>query len=236
VRLRQRGAVATPDGADYINANLLEYPLPGVISRKYIATQGPLRSTSHDFWTMVWEQQVGVIVMLTELVDQFGREACAQYWPTEGTMDIGEYTVRALSTQKLADFDLARLELLEKHTSEVHIVVHVLYHAWPDYEVPASPESVLCLHACISSMQVDTGDAHPLLVHCTAGLGRTGAYILIDILLRLITMNVGVPNAEAALLVLREQRRGLVQTEDQYAFALRVAIAYLDKELKSASS
>ena len=236
VRIRQRPGLNLehPDGADYINANILEYPLPGCqLPLRFIATQGPLDSTVHDFWTMVWEQRARVIVMLTDLTDELGREACVRYWPTstQGSQQHGEFFVEFVHESKFGDISVTTLNLLDTTdpSNTKHTVVHIQYLAWPDFGVPANAESFLRLHHYVRGHQLSFEESAPLLVHCTAGLGRTGVYILIDVLLRQITFN-SVPNAEAILLVLREQRVGLVQTEEQYAFALQVALAKVQQD------
>lgn len=222
----------TEEGHDYINANTLEHPLAaGSPPLQYIATQGPLKSTIIDFWTMVWEQKIGVIVMLTELLDAFGREACAHYWPADDTCTYGEFRVDVTHVDKLKDFTVTTLALSEiGHPDDPRTVYHVQYFPWPDFGVPADPRSVLKLHRCVRGLQRNTGDSHPLLVHCTGGLGRTGVYILIDIMLRQLVFNAE-PNAESILMILREQRCGLVQTEEQFAFALRVALEQLNTDM-----
>lgn len=237
IRIRQRPSLRLHEqrGAeteDYINANNLEYPLPGADSHliKFIAAQGPMATTIHDFWTMVWEQEVAVILMLTELRDPVGREACAQYWPESMAKPThyGEFRVSVSQIDHFGDFTISTLTLtdtLDANAPE-RLVYHVQFFPWPDFGVPSNTESVLKLHQCIRGLQRTTGDHRPLLVHCTAGLGRTGVYILIDIMLRVITFNL-TPNAEAILSVLREQRCGLVQTEEQFAFALSVGLAQL---------
>lgn len=234
VRLRQRpGLHLDREDADYINANLLEYPLAGSALR-YIAAQGPLASTVLDFWTMVWEQRVHVIVMLTDLQDEFGREACARYWPSPAAprMQHGEYVVEALQETRYAEFTVSMLQLSTEAGGAARRVAHIQHVRWPDFGVPEQPGGVLQLHECVRSHQLVLDDTAPLLVHCTAGLGRTGVYVLVDVLLRLVMANT-VPNAEAILSVLREQRVGLVQTEEQYAFALRVALAKVYAEIKA---
>lgn len=231
VRIRTRAVLSVPEeGHDYINANTLEYPLPGAPPLQYIATQGPLKSTIVDFWTMVWEQKIGVIVMLTELLDAFGREACAHYWPASDTATYGEFRVDVTHVDKLVDYTVTSLALTDGPSGETRTVYHVQYFAWPDFGVPADPRSVLRLHRCVRGLQRNTGDDHPLLAHCTGGLGRTGAYILIDIMLRQLVFNAE-PNAENILMILREQRCGLVQTEDQFEFALRVALEQLKADM-----
>lgn len=237
VRIRQRPGlnIAHVEGADYINANALEYPLPGCPKPlRFIGTQGPMKSTVHDFWTMVWEQHANVIVMLTDFVDELGREACVHYWPSHGSARFEEFEVECVQEHHYGEFRVSTISIVDTldPAAAKRTVVHVQYLAWPDFGVPANPDSFLKLHQCVRGQQMALGDEAPLLVHCTAGLGRTGVYILIDVLLRQLTYNF-VPNTEAILLVLREQRVGLVQTEEQYAFALQVAVRKIQQDCEA---
>nr|BAJ52658.1 protein tyrosine phosphatase [Monosiga ovata] len=242
VRIRQRSSVrqpqqqqqSPPPEEDYINANMLEYPLAGSSPLQYIATQGPLKTTVHDFWTMVWEQHVSVIVMLTDLQDDLGRDACTQYWPSAGSMTSNEFQIDCHQIDVCGDFNITTpylSDITAMPPEPPRVVYHVQFMPWPDFGIPANPQMILTLHQCVRSLQRRTNEHAPLLVHCTAGLGRTGVYILVDVLLRQITFNQ-VPNAEAVLCVLREQRCGLVQTEEQYAFSLRVALAQVVEDAK----
>merc|ERR1711935_697343 len=175
---------------DYINASWIK----GHGGKRYIAAQGPTDQTSGDFWQCIAEQGVTLIVMVTELVE-VGRRKCHQYWPEliDNPVNYGDYKVTLLTEQVQAHFTMRKL-LLEFGDASRRVVVQLQYHSWPDHGAPQRPTGLLQfvrrasqLHLAADSSELvvkDTTD-EPVLVHCSAGSGRTGCFIVLDWMLRL---------------------------------------------------
>uniref|UniRef100_A0A3Q2HEM6 Receptor-type tyrosine-protein phosphatase S n=1 Tax=Equus caballus TaxID=9796 RepID=A0A3Q2HEM6_HORSE len=198
-------------GSDYINANYVDgYRRQNA----YIATQGPLPETFGDFWRMVWEQRSATIVMMTRLEEK-SRIKCDQYWPHRGTETYGFIQVTLLDTIELATFCVRTFSLHKNGSSEKREVRQFQFTAWPDHGVPEYPTPFLAFLRRVKTC--NPPDAGPVVVHCSAGVGRTGCFIVIDAMLERIKPEKTV-DVYGHVTLMRSQRNYMVQTEDQYSF------------------
>ncbi|XP_054888580.1 receptor-type tyrosine-protein phosphatase S-like isoform X3 [Poeciliopsis prolifica] len=198
-------------GSDYINANFID----GYRKQNaYIATQGPLAETFGDFWRMVWEQRTASVVMMTRLEEK-SRIKCDQYWPSRGTETYGMTQVTLLDTMELATFCVRTFSLHKSGSSERREVRQFQFTAWPDHGVPEYPTPFLNFLRRVKAC--NPPDAGPIIVHCSAGVGRTGCFIVIDAMLERIRHERTV-DIYGHVTLMRSQRNYMVQTEDQYSF------------------
>ncbi|XP_053559156.1 receptor-type tyrosine-protein phosphatase S isoform X5 [Bombina bombina] len=208
-------------GSDYINSNYID----GYRKQNaYIATQGALPETFGDFWRMVWEQRSATIVMMTKLEEK-SRIKCDQYWPSRGAETYGMIQVTLLDTIELATFCVRTFSLHKNGSSEKREVRQFQFTAWPDHGVPEYPTPFLAFLRRVKTC--NPPDAGPIVVHCSAGVGRTGCFIVIDAMLERIKYEKTV-DIYGHVTLMRSQRNYMVQTEDQYSFihdALLEAVA-----------
>ncbi|XP_036834361.1 protein tyrosine phosphatase receptor type Fa isoform X8 [Oncorhynchus mykiss] len=198
-------------GSDYINANYIDSYRK---QNACIATQGPLPETLSDFWRMVWEQRTNTIVMMTRLEEK-SRVKCDQYWPSRGTETYGMIQVTMLDTVELATYSVRTFALYKNGSSEKREVRQFQFMAWPDHGVPEYPTPTLAFLRRVKSC--NPTDAGPMVVHCSAGVGRTGCFIVIEAMLERMKHEKSV-DIYGHVTCMRAQRNYMVQTEDQYVF------------------
>ncbi|XP_035997617.1 receptor-type tyrosine-protein phosphatase H-like isoform X3 [Fundulus heteroclitus] len=202
------------DVLDYINANYI----PGYSSsREYIASQGPLPSTVSDFWRMVWEQKVKRIVMVTNCTES-GRTKCEQYWPDDSMpCRYGELMISKTSEDRQPNWTLREFRVKHTSNSEERTVKHFHFTAWPDHGVPQGTEVLIHFRGLVRNHIESEGSKAPTVVHCSAGVGRTGTIIALDVLLQQLEQEraVGISNF---VYKMRQHRSHMVQTESQYVF------------------
>ncbi|XP_011264724.1 tyrosine-protein phosphatase non-receptor type 9 [Camponotus floridanus] len=220
--------------SDYINANFVD----GYKQKNaFISTQGPLPKTCGDFWRMVWEQQTLVIVMTTRVVER-GRTKCTQYWNPEPGYDVqvGGFTITTLEVDKNRDYTISMLLITNTKTDETREVCHMLYTAWPDYGVPKSASALLQFLSLVRQQQSkllasrgDTWAGHPrgppIVVHCSAGIGRTGTFCTLDICISRLE-DTGTVDIRGTVEKIRAQRAYSIQMPDQYFFCHVALVEY----------
>ncbi|VDN01556.1 unnamed protein product [Thelazia callipaeda] len=244
------------DSGDYINANHIEvlgdeYQDFAGLRRRYISTQGCLPNTVDDFWNMVWQQNSRIIVMTTKEVER-GRIKCCRYWPLRNEIERfgknGELIVQLVQEIENADYTVRVIQFVNAdQNNETRMIWHFQFLAWPDHGCPTDPRIVLHFLEKVNECEEEHCDENtgPIIVHCSAGIGRTGTFIVIDILLNQIKRlgthcQIDIPRT---VQMVREQRSGMVQTEQQYRFVYQAVSYYmavvnrrLDSERKRCSS
>ncbi|NXD76197.1 PTPRJ phosphatase, partial [Halcyon senegalensis] len=198
---------------DYINANYM----PGYNSKKaFIAAQGPLPNTIEDFWRMIWEKNIYSIVMLTKCVEQ-ARTKCEQYWPDKQSKSYGDIIVTMVLEIVLPEWTIRDFTVEKSNTPESHTVRQFHFTSWPDHGVPETTDLLINFRHLVHEYSSQSPIDSPTLVHCSAGVGRTGTFIAIDRLIQQIEMENTV-DVYGVVYDLRMHRPLMVQTEDQYVF------------------
>ncbi|KAM7410906.1 hypothetical protein PAMA_021057 [Pampus argenteus] len=240
---------ADPDipGSDYINANYIRHGNTCAAQsmredgrhaeegKIFIATQGCLQNTVNDFWKMVYQENTHVIVMTTKEMER-GRNKCVRYWPDpHATKEFGKVQVKNVEEHSAQDYILRKLEVTRLDRKESpRYIWHYQYLSWPDHGVPNEPGGVLWFLEEINRTQSTIPDTGPIVVHCSAGIGRTGTIIVIDILIDIIShqgldCDIDIPKTIQRV---RQQRSGMVQTEAQYKFIYMAVQQYIDTAQK----
>ncbi|CAH2036078.1 unnamed protein product, partial [Iphiclides podalirius] len=219
---------------DKINGNLR---LSTVKDKTYIATQGCLASTVNDFWHMIWQDDVRVIAMITKETER-GKKKCDRYWPLAGREErYHKFLVKSVSETLYEDYVLRELEVTDDSNTR-RSVYQYQFTAWPDHGTPNEPDGVLAFLDDINTrMHQSTLNSNPpeqnvLCVHCSAGVGRTGTFIVLDMLIDQIKMfgfNCDI-DVHSTVKAVRTQRRGMVQNKAQYRFIYLALQSYVDKK------
>ncbi|KAF2076255.1 hypothetical protein CYY_002433 [Polysphondylium violaceum] len=207
--------------SDYINANY-------VLDNKYILTQGPLSHTIKDFWRMTWEQDSNLIVMLTNIVEN-GMKKCDQYWPKlDDTIKYDLFIVKNVKEENIDNIFIKREFLVQNtKTNENRIIYQLHYIAWPDHGVPSSFKEFISFVNHLDNI-TNTG---PIIVHCSAGIGRSGTLCVIKHIMDELKngASVNTLSIKNVVLNMRKERIGVVQTFGQYEFCFNV----IDQVVKS---
>ncbi|KAM8827705.1 tyrosine-protein phosphatase non-receptor type 13 isoform 4-T4 [Spinachia spinachia] len=214
--------VLEKDGG-YINANFINMSVKDE-NYMYIACQGPLPTTLGDFWQMVWEQKSNVIAMMTQEVEG-GKVKCQRYWPdTPRTAEMVDdrLQITLIKDQYLDNFVIRLIEVKDVQTDEIQQVTHLNYTGWPDHGTPSQPEQLLTFIYYMRHVH----RSGPIVSHCSAGIGRSGTLICIDVVLGLISKDADFDLSDVVR-NMRLQRQGMIQTEEQYVFCYQVILYVL---------
>ncbi|CAM0950177.1 unnamed protein product [Alopecurus aequalis] len=214
-------------GNDYINASFIKATEDNRVAR-FISTQGPLTKTFGDFWEMVYENQCPVIVMLT----QFDSIKCDKYLPSENKEGTyGKYTVQVRKAKKdNHQLWLRDVKVQCNESGKFHSVLHIEYPDWPDHGVPTNTDAVRQIRKRLHYVRTE----HPIVAHCSAGIGRTGAYVTVHSSIdRILLGDTSSYDVRETVKTFRSQRVGMVQTEQQYVFCYRAIVDELKDLLKS---
>ncbi|KAM9324548.1 receptor-type tyrosine-protein phosphatase C [Gastrophryne carolinensis] len=207
-------------GSDYINASYINgFKEP----RKYIAAQGPKEETVNDFWKMIWEQKSTIIVMVTRC-EEGNRIKCAHYWPADGeTEEYGDIVAKTTEEKFCPDYITRKLHVTHKREKSERDITHIQFTVWPDHGVPDDPNLLLRLRRRVSALS--NFFSGPIVVHCSAGVGRTGTYISIDAMLEGLETE-GRVDVYGYVVQLRRQRCLMVQVDSQYVFIHKALVEY----------
>uniref|UniRef100_A0A3Q1MNB6 protein-tyrosine-phosphatase n=1 Tax=Bos taurus TaxID=9913 RepID=A0A3Q1MNB6_BOVIN len=204
------GRAQSQEDGDYINANYIR-GYDGQ-DKAYIATQGPMPNTVSDFWEMVWQEEAPLIIMLTQLRE--GKEKCVHYWPTEEET-YGPFRIRVQDVRERPEYTVRTLTI--QHQEQRRALKHILFSAWPDHQTPESAGPLLRLVAEVEDGPETGARSGPIVVHCSAGIGRTGCFIATRIGCQQLKAR-GEVDILSIVCQLRLDRGGMIQTAEQYQF------------------
>uniref|UniRef100_A0AAZ3QHZ8 protein-tyrosine-phosphatase n=1 Tax=Oncorhynchus tshawytscha TaxID=74940 RepID=A0AAZ3QHZ8_ONCTS len=207
-------AIEGEQSSDYINANYVDgftYTQP--LSPVLFLSSGPMQETVYDFWRMVWQENTATIVMVTNLVE-VGRVKCCKYWPDD-TEIYRDMKVTLIETQLLSEYVIRTFAVEKRGAHEIREIRQFHFTGWPDHGVPYHTTGLLGFVRRVKSKT--PANAGPMVVHCSAGAGRTGCFIVIDIMLDMAERE-GVVDIYNCVRELRSRRVNMVQTEEQYVF------------------
>ncbi|XP_058527742.1 tyrosine-protein phosphatase non-receptor type 20 isoform X3 [Ochotona princeps] len=209
---------------DYINASYIRIVNYGE-EYLYIAAQGPLPETTEDFWQMILENNANIIAMITREIEG-GTIKCHHYWPVslKKPLELRQFRIFLENYQILECFIIRVFQIVKKSTGTKHFVKQMQFIKWPDHGTPASAEYFIKFVRYVRKSHL-TG---PLVVHCSAGVGRTGVFLCLDVVFCAIEKNYSfsISNIVAQM---REQRYGMIQTKEQYSFCYEVVLEVLQK-------
>ncbi|KAM9302052.1 receptor-type tyrosine-protein phosphatase eta-like [Gastrophryne carolinensis] len=209
----------------YINANFI----PGYSSSKeFIAAQGPLPTTVNDFWRMIWEKDVRAIVMLTRCIE-VGKVKCEEYWPSGSMKVYGNLSVSMSNETSLPDWTIRDLLVTDIRMKQSKQVRHFHFTAWPDHGVPNSTENLIRFRNLVREFTDTCPPTSPILVHCSAGVGRTGTFIGLDRLMKQISTEDKI-DVYGVVHSLRMHRCLMVQTDSQYVFLNQCALDVIKRQ------
>uniref|UniRef100_UPI00398EF6FB tyrosine-protein phosphatase non-receptor type 2 isoform X2 n=1 Tax=Pristiophorus japonicus TaxID=55135 RepID=UPI00398EF6FB len=211
---------------DYINASLI---VMEEAQRNYILTQGPLPNSCGHFWQMTWEQNSRAVVMLNRIIEK-GSVKCEKYWPSKEdevmSFEDTDFSLRLLSEDVKSYYTVRQLQLQRTSTAETREIFHFHYTTWPDFGVPESPASFLNFLLKVRESGSLSAECGPAVVHCSAGIGRSGTFSLVDTCLLLMEKRKDPSSVDIrqVLLEMRKYRMGLIQTPDQLRFSYMAVI------------
>jgi len=210
---------------DYINASLIKHDVRD--QTKFISTQGPLLNTFEDFWQMVFENSCPVIVMLTK----FDSVKCDEYLPLSKRQgDYGRFNIKIMKERQDDQLLLRSVKVQHNELDRVHTVLHIQHSTWPDHGVPHDSSTVRNILKRLYYIPKE----HPIVAHCSAGIGRTGAYITIhNAIERILLGDETATDLAATVEKFRSQRPGMVQTEEQYKFCYHAIMEELKDLIKN---
>ncbi|XP_072851509.2 receptor-type tyrosine-protein phosphatase epsilon isoform X1 [Pogona vitticeps] len=208
--------------SDYINASYID----GYKEKnKFIAAQGPKQDTVNDFWRMIWEQKSATIVMLTNVKER-KEDKCFQYWPDQGCWTYGNIRVSVEDCIVLVDYTIRKF-CIQSQISDgckaPRLVTQLHFTSWPDFGVPFTPIGMLKFLKKVKSL--NPTHAGPIVVHCSAGVGRTGTFIVIDAMIDMMHTEQKVDVFDFVARI-RNQRPQMVQTDMQYSFIYQALLEY----------